>query len=224
MDSSPNKTEPTSVEKMDRKPFQYSLRTLLELSILACLACSLWAWGGEADSRTPEFFGGLAFVVIAAGIWMRRWLWIIGGIILLAGVLLEVSVFRQRVEKQPHVCWHPTPIEFLVVDSSQKMSIGNAMILVTHSSVSSQKERSEKTLPDGKCKIKIAVRYCDRKDPIFEHMPEFNAIDLESFKEIEIQVNAEGFQPFHDTLENCLKSQNLSELPQDKPILIEMSK
>jgi hypothetical protein len=83
----------------DQQRFQFTLRTLLELSIVTGLGCSLWAWGGEAISHTPEFFGGLAIVLIASCLFMRRWTWILGCIVVVSCLFVELKYAQHQADK-----------------------------------------------------------------------------------------------------------------------------
>jgi hypothetical protein len=99
MDSEPVNFDMPPAMPPTRKPFQYSLRTLMELTAVAGLGCSLRAWGGEAISRTPEFFAGLLVVLIAFGIYMRRWTLILAVAVVLAGLLLGLSYSQHKAGK-----------------------------------------------------------------------------------------------------------------------------
>ena len=96
----------------DRRRYQYSLRTLLELTAVVCLGGSLWAWGGEAISRTPEFFLGLAIMFIAVGVYLRRWTMIFGGAIIVGGLLLALRINTDRTTFESEHTWRQRTIIF----------------------------------------------------------------------------------------------------------------
>jgi hypothetical protein len=89
----PIEVSPTSTTP-DRRRFQFSLRTLLELTAVASLGCSLWAWGGKPVSRMPEFFAGVGSVLVVLGIYKRRWTWIIGGLLVLIWLLIIITIWN----------------------------------------------------------------------------------------------------------------------------------
>jgi hypothetical protein len=202
--------------------YQYSLRTLLEITAVISLGGSLWRWGGETISRTPEFYVGLAVVLIATGLYIRRWTWILGGMVVVMGVLLGTSIYQQHAAKHAADYWQPRQISLLVVDS-QMIPVAKAHIRISYSRAFIQKNRNAETMADGGCTIDVAMRYHANSIDL-DGSPCDYAIDPQACNEIDIQIDATGFKPFHRTLSDCLKSQGLSDISRPKPIIILLTK
>ena len=72
--------------------FQFSLRTLLTIVAVCCLLLGLRRWGGEMRSRTAEIFLAIGVVILAVGVFLRRW-WIVAlGVVVVAGLAWEILV------------------------------------------------------------------------------------------------------------------------------------
>lgn len=214
---------PTDLQAIPSQPnrrlYQYSLRTLLELTAVVSLSFSLWRWGGESLSRTPEVYVGLAVVLIAAGIFVRRWIWVLAGVVVVVGVLLGTNNYQQLLEEQKKYIWISRQISLVVVDS--KMApVAKANIRISYSFYSTQKSSNTESLSDGSCLIKAALKfifYGDMGDTEYE-------IDPQAYNAVDIHIDATGFKPYHQTLSDCLKSQGLSDIPEKEPIIISLTK
>jgi len=80
----------TEVPKRKRFRFQYSLQTLLAVITASGLLLGLVAWRGELVSRMPEVFLAIGVGLFALGALLRRWAVAALGIVLLAGLALEL--------------------------------------------------------------------------------------------------------------------------------------
>lgn len=71
----------------------------MELTVVASLGCSLWTWGREPVSRIPEFYAFLGSILIILGFSMRRWTWILGGLLVLTRLLFVILIWNSnRIE------------------------------------------------------------------------------------------------------------------------------
>ena len=207
--------EPPEMPKLKLHWYQYSLRTLLELTAVVSIGFSLWRWGGESLSRTPEVYLGMAVVLIAAGVFVRRWIWVLGGVVVVAGLFLGTSNYQQDVEQHEKNTWLPRQISLVEV-GAQMAPIAKATIRISYSCFSTRKSSNTESLSDGSCLIKAAMKF-----NIWEN---YITKDPLAYNEIDIQIDATGFKPFHQTLADCLKSQGLSDIPVERPIIISLTK
>jgi hypothetical protein len=207
MISNPAKDDSTPIVPAARNPFQYSLRTLLELITVASLGCSLWAWGGEAISRTPEFFVGLAFVLFASGMYLRRLTWMLGGIMVAAGVLVGLAVHSGQVAYESQHTWENRRLSFKVVDAQNYSPIPGATFRITSGKPSARKTIQEQTASDGTITVEVSMNSVEN---------DFLGY-IDAYREIEIEVDAPNHKKSRGTLENL----NLNHEP---IIIIELSK
>jgi hypothetical protein len=88
--------QPSKSTAPDRQYFQFTLRTLLELTAVVGLGCSLYAWGGKPVARIPEFFLAAGVVLIVLGIEIRRGTWILGGLLILIWLWTVVNIWNSK--------------------------------------------------------------------------------------------------------------------------------
>lgn len=212
----------------DRRQFQFSLRTLLELSVVVCLAFSLWAWGGEALSRTPEFFLTLAVLLIAVGVFARRWTWVTGGAVVAIGLICELNFAQTQVNCDSDWGWRTRQLQFRVVDSAGSIPISGATVILTSGDRSRRKLRKTETAvtsADGSCSVTGIIQ--SREDSYLVLSPHPYEVNPETYDDIEIQIDAVGYAPFHGTLAEYVKSQgpiDLYELFEENQIVLKLSK
>jgi hypothetical protein len=210
----------------DRRRFQFSLRTMLELITVVCLGFSLWAWGGELVFQTLIAFVGIAMLLIVAGIFLRRWIWILGGMVVAIGILWQLNYYsHHQVHKYKGSEWISQNVPFQVVDSQQRKPVAGAIIQVNSGNDIYQKHRKtvmDVTTVDGTCSIEANLQ-------IHQHyhdaLPAYQYdIDPQTYNDFDIQIEAPGYKPFHSTLADYMKSQGPIELRDKEPIIIMLSK
>jgi len=217
MDSAPPNIVPAPAAPPTGKPFQYSLRTLLELTAVVALGFSLWRWGGEALTRTPEFFAVLAAILLAFGLCNRRWTWILGGIVTSIGLLL---VLVSHSEQAATTFLKPGEFHLKIIDS-QKRPIEGALVKISSNMTSPSKTKKYISSSDGSVTARILMRYRKTEDLAF-YGP-VTELDRSFFDEIIIEVQAAKCKASKETLSDCMKRQGLVDRPDQQPILITLS-
>jgi hypothetical protein len=218
MDSPPTKVDYTPTVLMERKPIQYSLRTLLELTAVVALGFSLWRWGGEAISRTPEFFVVTALVLLAVGLLMKRWTWILGGIVTSIGLLLALGAHS---EQGAGIHWDHEKFLLKIIDS-QNRPIEGAIVRISSNSTSASKTKKYISSSDGSVSARILMRYHETGELAF-YGP-VTKRDGSFYDEIIIEVRAAKYKAHQATLSDLMKRQGLVDLSDEQPILITLSK
>jgi hypothetical protein len=204
-------------EVPDRTPIQFSIRTLLELTAIMCIVLSLWLWGGETCSRAPEFFLGLAGVLLTYGVVFRRGVGIIGVFVVLFGVSLGFEARSDRRELDASSPWRDKQIKMHVVDSETGTPIRVAAIRASADKSILRQAGDYSTLQDRNALILVKLRYYDM--PGGGH-----AMTTSCCREICLQVDAEGYKSFRGTLFNWMKGEKLWILLGDEPVIMELSK
>jgi hypothetical protein len=202
----------------DHSRFQFSLRTLWELSVVVCLGCSLWAWGGEAISRTPEFFLATAVALLAVGFLRKRWTWNLGGIVTLVGLCLALGSHTEQVAPTH---WNHEKFLLIIIDS-QKRPIEGATVRISSYAITASKTKEYTSSSDGIVSARIFMRYHETGELAF-YGPVAKR-DSSFYGEIIIEVRAVRYKASQATLSDFMKRQGLADLSDDQPILITLSK
>jgi hypothetical protein len=119
-----------------KKPFQFSLRNLLEFTSGCCLLSAIWAWGGEPISRSPEWFLGLGIILLVVGYFYRRLVIVCFGFLVLVGVWfgLQFYVVHEGSEDRTisaQGLWQKQRIVIGIKDAKTNAPIAGAKVKIT---------------------------------------------------------------------------------------------
>jgi hypothetical protein len=174
----------------DRRKYQFSLRTLLELTTVACIAFSLWTWGGEPISHTPEFFAALAVFLVASGIFARRATWVLGGAVVAVGLFCVLAVHRDQAVYESEHTWNRESLSLTMIDVQSRLPVSGAKVKITSGKPSARKTSENITSSDGTITMEVMRAY--------DHWA-LEGTD----REIEIEVSAPGYKKCNCSLLDC---------------------